>query len=150
MSISLKDDILKAVREAKEFNAALTGCKTPKFRKPTPPPPPTSGSNAVKPTVKKPCIYETPCGWCTKWDKKCDKKPYKRGLRVKINPIDDAIGVSEKEVLTNQICKSAEDHEWECCGFYTEGSEYRCRKCGKYKFEPYTTSISSYYKGELL
>jgi hypothetical protein len=20
------------------------------------------------------CNYETPCGWCTKWDKKCDKK----------------------------------------------------------------------------
>lgn len=20
------------------------------------------------------CAYETPCGWCTKWDKKCDKK----------------------------------------------------------------------------
>jgi hypothetical protein len=20
------------------------------------------------------CIYETPCGWCTKWDKKCDSK----------------------------------------------------------------------------
>lgn len=20
------------------------------------------------------CIYETPCGWCAKWDKKCDKK----------------------------------------------------------------------------
>ena len=20
------------------------------------------------------CIYETPCGWCTKWDKKCDAK----------------------------------------------------------------------------
>ena len=20
------------------------------------------------------CIYETPCGWCSKWDKKCDKK----------------------------------------------------------------------------
>ena len=20
------------------------------------------------------CKYETPCGWCTKWDKKCDKK----------------------------------------------------------------------------
>lgn len=19
------------------------------------------------------CIYETPCGWCSKWDKKCDK-----------------------------------------------------------------------------
>ena len=20
------------------------------------------------------CTYETPCGWCSKWDKKCDKK----------------------------------------------------------------------------
>lgn len=20
------------------------------------------------------CTYSTPCGWCTKWDKKCDKK----------------------------------------------------------------------------
>ena len=19
------------------------------------------------------CTYETPCGWCTKWDKKCDR-----------------------------------------------------------------------------
>lgn len=36
------------------------------------------------------CAYKTPCGWCTKWDKKCDRKPYKRGLRVKINPVDDA------------------------------------------------------------
>lgn len=20
------------------------------------------------------CPYETPCGWCSKWDKKCDEK----------------------------------------------------------------------------
>ena len=20
------------------------------------------------------CTYSTPCGWCCKWDKKCDKK----------------------------------------------------------------------------
>lgn len=20
------------------------------------------------------CVYETPCGWCSKWDKKCDNK----------------------------------------------------------------------------
>jgi hypothetical protein len=25
-------------------------------------------------TVTYICPYETPCGWCTKWDKKCDKK----------------------------------------------------------------------------
>ena len=42
------------------------------------------------------CSYETPCGWCTKWDKKCDKKigcendnKLQRGLRVKGNFIDD-------------------------------------------------------------
>ena len=23
------------------------------------------------------CIYETPCGWCSKWDKKCDRKQFK-------------------------------------------------------------------------
>ena len=77
-----------------------TGIQTPEFRKPTPPPnpnlghqptepintrppkPPTSGYNAVKPnpnyvppaSVKKSCPYELPCGWCTKWDKKCDKR----------------------------------------------------------------------------
>lgn len=136
-----------------------TGCETPEYRKSTTPPPPTSGSNAVKPNpnyippssvpnietkvyamrleeldnwvktiaqigdvaycydrmlehhyiyfYRKPddnpfwimiqpefltdyfkkenkgdnemnitriCPYETPCGYCTKWDKKCDKK----------------------------------------------------------------------------
>lgn len=20
------------------------------------------------------CVYETPCGWCSKWDKRCDKE----------------------------------------------------------------------------
>lgn len=36
------------------------------------------------------CTYETPCGWCTKWDKKCDKKIPERGLRTKMKPVDDA------------------------------------------------------------
>lgn len=60
-----------------------TDIQTPEFRKHTPPPPPpTSGSNASKPpnvgssvqSPKQPCPYETPCGYCAKWDKKCDKK----------------------------------------------------------------------------
>lgn len=37
------------------------------------------------------CIYETPCGWCSKWDKKCDNKIPERGHRAKISPIDDAM-----------------------------------------------------------
>lgn len=44
------------------------------------------------------CNYSTPCGWCAKWDKKCDKKigcggdtkPH-RGLRAKTIIYDDAI-----------------------------------------------------------
>lgn len=79
MSFSLRNDILNAVKESDYMK---TGYKTPEFRRSTPPPPPTSGSNAVKPnpnyippaTVKETCTYKTPCGWCIKWDKKCDKK----------------------------------------------------------------------------
>ena len=55
------------------------------------------------------CIYETPCGWCSKWDKKCDKKIPERGQRVKCNPVDDAAGVS----ISNAICIEESDHEWE-------------------------------------
>ena len=42
------------------------------------------------------CTYETPCGWCAKWDKKCDRKigygdgnKPERGLRAKMRPIDE-------------------------------------------------------------
>lgn len=37
------------------------------------------------------CVYETPCGWCSKWDKKCDNKIPERGQRAKCNPVDDVI-----------------------------------------------------------
>lgn len=46
-------------------------------------------------TVTYICPYETPCGWCTKWDKKCDKKigcgddKQQRGLRAKTSILDD-------------------------------------------------------------
>lgn len=32
------------------------------------------------------CTYKTPCGWCAKWDKKCDKK-------IPSNTLDDIIDV---------------------------------------------------------
>lgn len=91
-----------------------TGCETPELRKPTPPSPPTSGSNAVKPnpnyvppaSVTKSCPYELPCGWCTKRDKKCDKKigrgddKPQRGLRVKAGIFpDDAMDPTLKDII---------------------------------------------------
>ena len=65
--------------------------------------------------------------------------------KLKYNPGEDS---EDTEASTNKTCKSEEDHEWECCGMSTAGSDYRCKKCGKYKFEPYTESTSNYYKGE--
>lgn len=49
------------------------------------------------------CVYETPCGWCSKWDKKCDKKAPERGQRIKCGPVDDA--------FTSKTCQSESDHE---------------------------------------
>lgn len=40
------------------------------------------------------CVYITPCGYCSKFDKWCEKKY--RGKRVKINPIDDSSEVINK------------------------------------------------------
>lgn len=75
------------------------------------------------------CVYETPCGWCSKWDKKCDRKVPERGQREKCNPIDDA--------AINKMCQSESDHEWECTGMSTGGTTYICRKCYARKIVPY-------------
>ena len=83
------------------------------------------------------CVYETPCGWCSKWDKKCDKTIPERGQRAKCNPVDDAL------TMINQACIN---HEWEGCGISTAGITYRCKKCGTTKFDPiedYTNLIST-------
>lgn len=71
------------------------------------------------------CVYETPCGWCSKWDKKCDKKVPERGQRIKCNPIDDA--------FTNKMCQSESDHEWKITELSSVGGSYMCRKCGAKK-----------------
>ena len=81
------------------------------------------------------CVYETPCGWCSKWDKKCNKKMPERGQRAKCNPVDDVMDVID-DSLINKICQSESDHEWECCGISTVGSKHRCKKCGAYKTVP--------------
>lgn len=68
------------------------------------------------------CTYQTPCGWCAKWDKKCDKK----------------IGVPSPYKDLFQC-----EHEWEPAnsgGAYTDLSgkhvvynTYVCKKCGATK-----------------
>ena len=83
------------------------------------------------------CIYETPCGWCSKWDKKCDKKIPERGQKAKSNTVNDVIDDSLKEAIYNKICVEESDHEWECCGVSTVGTTYICKKCHTKKIYPY-------------
>lgn len=73
------------------------------------------------------CVYETPCGWCSKWDKKCDQKTTEQ-KQGKINFVDTA---------TNKMCRSEYDHVWECIGMSTIGTNYICRKCFARKTVPY-------------
>lgn len=87
------------------------------------------------------CTYETPCGWCTKWDKKCDCK------------IPEPPVINQWDNLTNKICQSEEDHKWECCGISTIGTTYYCTICGKHKTElvknQNNVTISTYYDKDL-
>lgn len=89
------------------------------------------------------CTYETPCGWCSKWDKKCDNeisdpstKPYDYLMKTPMN----------------KICESESDHQWECCGMSTAGFDYRCKICGTYKTEPIKSqesiTISTYFNNK--
>lgn len=80
------------------------------------------------------CVYETPCGWCSKWDKKCDEKIPERGQRAKCNPVDDAI--SFEEALVNKMCVKESDHEWESFGITAKESLWACSKCGAHKSIP--------------
>lgn len=69
------------------------------------------------------CVYETPCHWCSKWDKKCDCK----------------IGI--QTVNAKETDKAKCDHKFEPTnsgGAYTDidgvnkvYTIYRCKYCGK-------------------
>jgi hypothetical protein len=79
------------------------------------------------------CVYKTPCGWCSKWDKECDEKMYTSSYRMKHpKPI-----VVRDEAFANKMCVEESDHEWECCGISTVGTDYICKKCGTHKTYPH-------------
>lgn len=77
------------------------------------------------------CIYETPCGWCSKWDKECDKK-----IKDQTNQADDFTGTA-KVAFANKLCQSDSDHEWECTSIGTGGATYMCKKCYASKIIPF-------------
>lgn len=66
------------------------------------------------------CVYETPCGWCSKWDKKCDRS---------IKPSNNA---NPNNTIDDYACQ----HQWECTGMSTVGMSYTCKKCGRKQVLP--------------
>ena len=44
---------------------------------------------------------------------------------------------SLKEALFNKPCMSYSDHEWECCGISTAGTDFICKKCNARKTYPH-------------
>ena len=121
------------------------------------------------------CTYETPCGWCAKWDKKCDQKIEKKENRYGnlFKPCYDCLYSFVSSPLCNEcdiengfkgfvkidntstaniMCQSDEDHQWECCGISTAGSTYRCKICGEHKsvpiMRPDNVTTSTYYNAE--
>lgn len=85
------------------------------------------------------CVYETPCGWCSKWDKKCDKKMRTESYKInnpKSNKSTETTNDFSTAMAVNKICQSEFDHKWECCGISTIGTTYICKKCNAYKTLP--------------
>lgn len=73
------------------------------------------------------CVYETPCGWCSKWDKECDKKMHTR---------NDRINHPKPIVVLNKACERELDHEWKSYGTSSEGTLQICQRCGKHRIFP--------------
>lgn len=68
------------------------------------------------------CVYETPCGWCSKWDKKCDKKA----------PNEITIGEQVGTFLYTRGC----DHTWKLHHYTPSEIVFECDKCGATSIEP--------------
>ena len=61
------------------------------------------------------------------------------------NQLDKVLDGNSTETLVNKMCVEESDHKWECCGLSTEGSYYRCKKCGAcktYPVEPHEFSVT--------
>ena len=86
------------------------------------------------------CIYKTPFGWCSKWDKECDERMYTSSYRMKHRKGITYTG----DTMANKMCVEESDHEWECCGISTGGTDYVCKICGPHKRYPhdYNDNIS--------
>lgn len=134
----------RSIKLAKKYDDLVETCKTSECWQPTnalDTKPPNAVSSVVKPnhnyaassTNKTSCTYATPCGWCSKWDKVCDNKPYNG---EQINKLDDYLYDVMQVAFDNEECEKQCDHQWEGCAVSTKYSTYICRKCYEIRCYP--------------
>lgn len=71
------------------------------------------------------CVYETPCGWCSKWDKECDKK---------------VPGIVLGAPLADMLYCEEFGHKWDMFSATRASIIYRCGLCGAIKTESLTST----------
>lgn len=57
------------------------------------------------------CVYETPCGWCSKWDKKCDKKMHSESYRINNPKSNESIKTIDNFSIITAIDKRYQEVE---------------------------------------
>lgn len=50
--------------------------------------------------------------------------------------LNNALSKCDDNAATNKTCQLESDHEWECIGMSTVGTDYMCRKCYARKTVP--------------
>ena len=83
------------------------------------------------------CPYETPCGWCAKWDKECDKKMYKSEDKLAATP-GDVFTVEYLNPTLIRGCDTCAKKGWDMP---------ECRECNKkndYKWYERQDSLVTY------
>lgn len=96
------------------------------------------------------CIYETPCGWCSKWDKECDKKIGTATLaKISTNQFDennvrnsvydprtggfaDIVVTETAKVSAPKRCGGCDKTDGTCC--ISNPPKVKCTITGKFHF----------------
>lgn len=82
------------------------------------------------------CTYETPCGWCSKWDKKCDRKigtatPIVGGYSIDGNDISGFVSVTSESSKPKR-CGGCDKTDGMC--YTSSPPQVKCIITGRFHF----------------
>ena len=68
------------------------------------------------------CKYKLPCGWCDRKNETCENT---------YSYSSNTVTVSKLNTGMDKLASC--DHQWECIGMNSIGTQYRCKLCGQTK-----------------